>query len=128
LTSDVTKEEQEEIDEMKKIMEPEIKQFEQILDRGVSGKEKFISILPVFADLHINSIITRGIEINNVQAVPIPRKLKTQEVKCESYQFIPNEENNAIEEMFKNDIISYIQVNKNNFRFFFQNHIFYIMK
>jgi hypothetical protein len=106
LKSDVTKEELEEMDEMKKLMEPEIKQFEQILDR----KEKFISILPVFADLHLKSIFTCGIEMINLHAAPIPRKLMTQEVKCESYQFIPNEENNAIEEMFKNDIISYIQV------------------
>ncbi len=104
------KEEQEEMDEMKKIMEPEIKQIEQLFEAGISGKEKFISILPVFADLHQKSIVTPGIEFNNLDAVPIPRKLMTQEVKCESYQFIPNEENNAIEEMFKNDITSYIQV------------------
>jgi hypothetical protein len=110
LRSDIGKEEQEEMDEMKKIMEPEIKQFEQLLDTGISGKEKFISILPVFADFHLKLIVTRGIEINNLIAAPIPRKLISQEVKCESYQFIPNEENNAIEEMFKNDIISYIQV------------------
>ncbi len=108
--SDIGKEEQEEMDEMKKIMEPEIKQFEQIFETGISGKEKFISILPVFADLHLKSIVTSGIELNNLIAAPIPRKLISQEVKCESYQFIPNEEINAIEEMFKNDIISYIQV------------------
>jgi hypothetical protein len=100
-------EEQGEIDEMEKVMEPQIKQFEQLLD---PQKEKFISILPVFADLHLKSIVTSGIEINNLIAAPIPRKLMTQEVKCESYQLIPNEENNAIEEMFKNDIISYIEV------------------
>ncbi len=110
LRSDIEKEEQEEIDEMKKIMEPEIKQFEQLFETGISGKEKFISILPVYADLHLKSIITCGIELNNLIAAPIPRKLISQEVKCESYQFIPNEENNAIEEMFKNDIISYIEV------------------
>ncbi len=110
LTSDIGKEEQQEMDEMKKIMEPEIKQFEQLLDTGMSGKEKFISILPVFADLHLKSIVTCGIELSNLIAAPIPRKLISQEVKCESHQFIPNEENNAIEEMFKNDIINYIQV------------------
>jgi hypothetical protein len=110
LRSDVTKEEQQEMDEMKKLMEPQIKHFEQLLDTGTAQKEKFISILPVFADLHLKSIVTRGIELNNLIAAPIPRKLMTQEVKCESYQFIPNEENNAIEEMFKNDIMSYIQV------------------
>ncbi len=110
LRSDIGKEEQEEMDEMKKIMEPDIKQFEQLFETGMPGKEKFISILPVFADLHLKSIITCGIELNNVIAAPIPRKLISQEVKCESYQFIPNEENNAIEEMSKNDFISYIEV------------------
>jgi uncharacterized protein (UPF0335 family) len=107
LRSDIRKDEQEEMDEMKKIMEPDIKQLGQLLD---TGKEKFISILPVFADFHLKSIITCGIELNNLIAAPIPRKLISQEVKCESYQFIPNEENNAIEEMFKNDIMNYIQV------------------
>ncbi len=107
LRFDRGKEEQVEMDEIEKVMEPEIKQFEQLLD---PEKEKFISILPVFANLHLKSIVTRGIEVNNLIGAPIPRKLMTQEVKCESYQFIPNEENNAIEEMFKNDIISYIQV------------------
>ncbi len=115
LRSDIGKEEQEEMDEMKKIMEPEIKQFEQLLETGISGKEKFISILPVFGDLHLKSIVTFGIELNNLIAAPIPRKLISQEVKCESYQFIPNEENNAIEETFKNDIMSYIQVILNYF-------------
>jgi len=110
LRSDVPKEEQEEVNEMKKFMETEIKLFEQLSEAGTARREKFISILPVFADLHLKSIVTCGIELNNLIAAPIPRKLISQEVKCESYQFIPNEENNAIEEMFKNDIISYIQV------------------
>ncbi len=59
-------------------MEPQIKQFEQLLD---PEKEKFISILPVFADLHLKSIVTCGIEVNNLIAAPIPHKLMTQEVK-----------------------------------------------
>jgi hypothetical protein len=71
--------------------------------------------LSVFSDLHLKSIVTCGIELNNLIAALIPRKLISQEVKCESYQFISNEENNAIEEMFKNDIMSYIQVILNYF-------------
>ncbi len=110
MRSDVPKEEQEEVNEMKKFMETEIKLFEQLSEAGTAQRGKFISILPVFADLHLKSIVTCGIELNNLIAAPIPRKLISQDVKCESYQFIRNEEINAIEEMFKNDIMSYIEV------------------
>jgi len=99
--------EQQELAEMKKIMEPQIKQFEELLG---TGKEKFISILPVFGDIHMRLAVTRGIELNNVVAVPIPRMNTTQNLKCESYQFIPNEENDVIETTYKKEITEYLQV------------------
>jgi hypothetical protein len=55
-------------------------------------------------------IVTHGIEFKGLLAVPITRKAQTQGLELESYQFIPNEENDAIEEIDKKEITEYIQV------------------
>jgi hypothetical protein len=55
-------------------------------------------------------IVTHGIEIKNILAVPIPRKALTKGLELESYKFIPNEENDAIEQIDKKEITEYIQV------------------
>jgi len=107
LKADTTTEEEQELIEMKKMMEPEIKQFEELLD---TGKEKFESILPVFGDMHLKLTVTHGIELSNIIGFPIPRMNSLQDVKCESYQFIPNEENDAINTIYKKEITEYLQV------------------
>jgi hypothetical protein len=55
-------------------------------------------------------IVTHGIEINGLLAVPIPKKAATQGLEMESYQFIANEENDAIEQIDKKEITEYMQV------------------
>jgi hypothetical protein len=100
--------ENEELAEMKKLMEPEIKQFEKLLEKG--AKEKFVSILSVYCDINLRLTVTHGIELKNLIAVPIPRKIASQEVVYESYQFIPNEENAAIDIGLKKEITDYLQV------------------
>jgi hypothetical protein len=107
IKADTAKEEQEDMAEMKKLMEPEIKQIEELLD---TGKEKFVSILPVFIDMELKQTVTRGIEVNGIISAPIPRVNTAQDVVCESYQFIPNEENIAIETEFKKEVTEYLQV------------------
>jgi len=97
----------DEPNEMKKIMEPEIKQLEKFLD---TGKEKFVSILPVSGNMHLKLAVTHGIELSNMVAFPISRMNSLQDVKCESYQFIPNEENDAIKTIYKKEITEYLQV------------------
>ncbi len=107
IKSDTTEQEKEDLEEMKKLMEPEIKQIEELLE---TGKEKFISILPVYHDKNLKLIVTHGIEVTNIIAAPIPRRNALQDVVCESYQFIPNEENIAIDIGFKREITDYLQV------------------
>jgi len=71
---------------------------------------KYKSILPFFADIRLKMIVTHGIEIKGILAVPMPRKGFIQGLELESYQFIPNEENDAIEQINKKEIKEYIEV------------------
>ncbi|HEY6436041.1 MAG TPA: hypothetical protein VIY47_05590, partial [Ignavibacteriaceae bacterium] len=89
------------------VVESEVKMFQ-----GVAGENGLIyrSVLPFFTDVSLKMIVTHGIEINGLLAVPIPRKAATQGLQMESYKFISNEENDAIEEIDKKEITEYIQV------------------
>jgi hypothetical protein len=95
--------------DLKEAVEKEVRLFEGLVD---DSDVKYRSVLPVFIDISLNMIVTHGIEIKNVLAVPIPRKAFAQGLELESYQFIPNEENDAIEQIHKKDITEYIQVRK----------------
>jgi len=93
--------------ELKDAIESEVRIFD-----GVVGDTelKYKSILPFFADISLKMIVTHGIEINGLLAVPIPRKAFAQGLELESYQFIPNVENDAIEKIDKKETTEYIQV------------------
>ncbi len=104
---DIENTDNEDKTELKNVVEKEAAIFE-----GVVGdiELKYRSILPFFADISLKMIVTHGIEINGLLAVPIPRKTVTQGLELESYKFIANEENDAIEEINKKEITEYIQV------------------
>jgi hypothetical protein len=72
--------------------------------------EKVPSIVNFYADIYLKTVVTHGIELKGLLAVPIPRKFTTQQLRLESYKFIPNEENDAIEEIDKKEITKYIKV------------------
>ncbi len=92
---------------LKQVVESEVKMFEGVVgDNDVTYR----SVLPFFTDISLKMIVTHGIEINGLLAVPIPRKTLTQGLELESYQFIANEENDAIEQIDKKEITEYIQV------------------
>jgi len=91
--------------ELKEVVEKEVKIFQ-----GIDEEAQYRSVLPFFADLSLKLIVTHGIEINGLLAVPIPRKAATQGLQMESYKFIANEENDAIEQIDKKEIAEYIQV------------------
>jgi hypothetical protein len=92
--------------ELHEVVEKEIRMFETVGDSNV----KYSSSLPFFADVSLKLIVTRGIEVNGLLAVPIPRKPNISDLELESYRFIPNEENDAIEEIDKKELTEYIQV------------------
>ena len=60
--------------------------------------------------MNLKLVVTHGIEVKGIIAMPITRKVNKQNLKLESYQFIANEENNAIEEIDRKKILEYIKV------------------
>lgn len=76
------------------------------------GKEFHIyeAVLPYYVDMNSRMIVTHGVEIEDLMAFPIPRKNNFQDLKLESYEFIANEDSEAIEESEKNAINEYIKV------------------
>ncbi|CAG2111951.1 unnamed protein product, partial [Medioppia subpectinata] len=76
------------------------------------GKEFHVydSILPFHVDMNSRMIVTHGIEIEDLMALPIPRKTNVQDLKLESYQFVANEETIAIDESLKKSVKEYIKV------------------
>jgi hypothetical protein len=93
--------------EMSEVNESE-EQYEDVIKDF--DTEKASSILNFCSDLYLKTVVTHGIELKGLLAVPIPRKFTTQQLKLESYQFIPNEENDAIEQIDKKEINEYIKV------------------
>ena len=68
------------------------------------------SVLPYYVDMNCRTIITQGVEIEDLMAFPIPIKNNTQDLKLESYEFIANQDSNAIEESDRNAVLEYIKV------------------
>ena len=79
---------------------------------GLFGKEFHVykSNLPFMADMNTRTIVTYGVEIEDLMAFPIPRKSNVQDLKLESYQFVANEDTNAIEECDKQVVKEYLKV------------------
>ena len=95
------------------------KDFSQILDtNNVESVEELIgqdfhfykSILPFYVDMNSRMIVAPGIEVEDLMALPIPRRVNVQDLKLESYEFLANEEYNAIEECDKKEIFEYLKV------------------
>ena len=74
------------------------------------GYHKYKSELPFYGNISSKLIVTHGIELKGLLAAPINRKGLAQDLKLESYQFIANEENDAIEEVERQELLEYIKV------------------
>ena len=74
------------------------------------GYHKYTSELPFYGNISTKLIVTHGIEFKGLLAAPISRKGLAQDLKLESYQFIANEENDAIEEVERQELLQYIKV------------------
>lgn len=68
------------------------------------------SVLPFYVDMNSRMVVTHGVEIEDVIAFPIPRKTNTQDLKLESYEFVANEDLNAIGNNDKKVIEEYLMV------------------
>ena len=70
----------------------------------------FRSEMPFHYNSESKLLVTHGIEVENVTAFPIPRKVDTTNLVLDSYEFVANEDNNAIESCDQNHIIEYLEV------------------
>jgi hypothetical protein len=95
---------------IKELHEAVEEEFRTFAVTGADSNVKYSSSLPFFADVSLKLIVTHGIEVNGLLAVPIPRKTNNSDLELESYRFIPNEENDAIEDIDKKELTEYIEV------------------
>ena len=82
------------------------------LFEGVVGSKFHIykSVLPFFANITTRMIVTHGLEVEDLMAIPIPRKTNVQDLKLEYYRFVANEDINAIEECDRIYLKQYLKV------------------
>ncbi|CAG2105236.1 unnamed protein product [Medioppia subpectinata] len=69
-----------------------------------------VSIVPVGFDLDYRSIYTKGLEIKGFLPVNVPRRPGQQGLILEKYEFVANNEDNAVETADKKSLVEYIQV------------------
>ena len=84
--------------------------FDKFQERTGGGKEKWISNVPVVVDLNLRSVVGKGVEIRGFLPINIPRKQLSSGLRLEKYQFIPYNEDNAIESYYKNELHNYINL------------------
>ena len=95
------------MDDYKETVKITLEEFEEKVG---AGKDKWYSEVPFIVDLNLRSIITKGLEIEGIIPVGLPRKFLTKELRLEKYSFIPHQEDNAIENYDKNQLTKYINV------------------
>ena len=82
------------------------------LFEGVVGSKFHLykSVLPFYANITTRMIVTHGLEVEDVMAIPISRKTNVQDLKLEYYRFVANEDSNAIEECDRIYLKQYLKV------------------
>ena len=82
------------------------------LFEGVVGSHfrMYRSVLPFYANITTRMIVTLGLEVEDLMAIPISRKTNAQDFKLEYYRFVANEESDAIEECDRKYLNKYLKV------------------
>ncbi|XP_054161216.1 fatty acid synthase-like [Oppia nitens] len=76
-----------------------------------SSFHKYKSMMSFYCDVNSKIIVTNGLEVEDLIAVPISRKnVSVNDLKLESYQFIANDESQAIDDHQKEFAINYLNV------------------
>ena len=83
------------------------KYIEHLID---SSFHKYEAVVTFYADIPSRLIVAPGLEIEDIVALPIPRRRDAQHLKLESYQFIANDEEGVIDSGLKVVLDHYIQV------------------
>jgi hypothetical protein len=80
----------------------EANESQQLLEEFVEQKfHLYKSELPFHVDINSRMIVTHGVEIEDLMALPIPRKSNIQDLKLESYRFVANESRRVSEGLLK---------------------------
>ena len=97
-----------------------IEEFKNITDEVMVSERNMVNTndgynknkceLPFYSNISTQLIVTHGIEVKGIVAAPINRKGMAQDLKLESYEFIANEENDAIEGVERQQLMEYIKV------------------
>ena len=72
----------------------------------------FYSEIPFYFNSNSKLLVTHGIEIEGLIAIPIPRKVDVTNLVLDSYEFVLNDDNNAIEDYDRRYINEYLEVRK----------------
>ena len=81
----------------------------------------FKSSMPFYFDSISRLLVTHGIELEYVRVYEIPRKVDMVNLVLDSYEFVANKDNNAIESCDRKHIIEYLEVFLNNIFISFNN-------
>ena len=85
--------------------------FQQLINDMNEKLCIFKSWVPFYFDANTRILIAPGVEIEHVLALPIPRRMPSSLV-LDSYEWVANEDNSAINECDKQYIDQYIEVIK----------------
>ena len=88
----------------------EVKTIDQQMEKMKNRFCMFMADMPFYFNPKTKLLITHGIEVQNVMAFPIPRKHETMNLVNDSYEFITNDDNTAIEQCDRKHIIEYLEV------------------
>ena len=110
-------------EDVKKLIESHSEVADIAFDKMKKRFCVFKSSMPFYYDSESKIMVTHGIEIENMTTFIIPRKVDTTNLVLDSYEFVANEDNNAIESCDRKHIIEYLEVFLNNIFISFNNNI-----
>lgn len=98
----------EELD--KEIIDNVVGSCEEAMDSLSRTFCMFRANMPLHFNARSGLLVTYGIEVENVVALPIPRRLDSTNLVLDSYQFLLNDDNQAIDESNRKAMVEYIEV------------------
>ncbi|CAG2120211.1 unnamed protein product, partial [Medioppia subpectinata] len=90
----------------------ELDQTNEILDQLYERFHIYKSMMPFYVDSNAKLLVTHGLEVENVMAFPIPRKVDNQDLGLDSYEFLPNEDLCAIDPCDRQTLNQYLELCK----------------
>ena len=97
-------------DESVEMYKEELNDIENLNEKFGVGNQKWVSDVPMIVNNNLNAIITKGLEVKGMISVMMPRKFLSKDLRLERYQFIPFYENDAIENYYRNELTTYLNV------------------